>query len=156
MKRLFLVFLALLIPVSLAGPAPAQEKATREEAVAKVKEAARLVQDKGVEAALKVLNDPNGPFVWKDTYVFAVDLETEKVVAHPIIPALIGMDVMGVKDIDGKMFHIDFITIGREKGEGWVDYTWPKPGTRTPIRKWTYLYRVPNTNLLLLAGVYEE
>jgi signal transduction histidine kinase len=134
----------------------AQEKATREEVEAKVKEAARLVREKGVEEAVKVIADKNGPFVWKDTYVFAVDLDTRKVVAHPIIPALVGRELMGVKDVDGKMFHIEFLDIGRTKGEGWVDYTWPKPGERTPSRKSTYVYRAPGTNLILLAGIYED
>ena len=29
-----------------------------------------MVKEQGAEAAFKALNDKNGPFVWKDSYVF--------------------------------------------------------------------------------------
>jgi len=45
-------------------------QATKQECVAKTKEAAQVIQREGIEAALKQINDRQGPFVWKDTYVF--------------------------------------------------------------------------------------
>jgi hypothetical protein len=45
------------------------ESATKEEVIAKCKEASQLIQDRGMEAASMSIGDENGPFVWKDTYI---------------------------------------------------------------------------------------
>ena len=104
MRKCYVVVLILLLGLTFAFPVAAQEKATKEEVVAKCKEAAQMVKDKGLEETLMVIADKNGPFVWKDTYVFAIDTEKECNVAHPIRPSLVGKNLMGVKDENGKLF----------------------------------------------------
>ena len=42
------------------------------------------------------IQDPKGPFVWKDSYVYAADLEG-KMLAHPLTPGLIGKVLRGRK-----------------------------------------------------------
>ncbi|MEW5724253.1 MAG: cache domain-containing protein, partial [Thermodesulfobacteriota bacterium] len=108
MKRVLVSVLSVLMVLVLAGMAAAQDTATKDEVVAKCKEAAQLVKDKGLEEALKVFNDPAGPFVWKDTYVFAINLDTTEVIAHPVQPNLIGKNLMSLKDVNGKMFFAEF------------------------------------------------
>ena len=63
--------------------------ATKEECVEKTKEAAAMVNEKGLDAAVAEINKKDGKFVWKDSYVFLVDFDG-KVLAHPMSPALIG------------------------------------------------------------------
>ncbi|MGD8386275.1 MAG: cache domain-containing protein [Desulfobacteraceae bacterium] len=149
---MFVMGVAMVFAVS----AWAGDKATKEECVAKTKEAAKLVADVGLESALETLNDKGGPFVWKDTYVFCVDLEKQYNIAHPIKPGLIGKNLMGIKDVNGKMFFAEFINKAANEGEGWVSYMWPKPGEKKPSPKVTYVYKVPGENVAMLAGIYEE
>ncbi len=144
--------IALILP---AGPVYSEETATKDEAVAKCKEAAKMAVEKGLEETLKVVNDKNGPFVWKDSYVFCIDIEKQCNIAHPERPQLIGKNLFNVKDKNGKLFFAEFINLAKEKGEGWVSYYWPKPNSSEPVPKITYVYRVPNTTAVMAAGVYE-
>ncbi len=65
-----LVLLAVLGAVFFASVAVADEKATKEECVTKVAEAAKMVREVGVDAAIKKLLEESGPYRWKDSYVF--------------------------------------------------------------------------------------
>lgn len=151
-KIIALMWIGLLcfVNVTVAG-----ETATKDEVIAKCKAAAQLVQEKGQEEALKVINDAKGPFTWKDSYVFVIDMENQTVIAHPERPQLIGKSLFTIKDKNGKLFFAEFINVGKTKGEGWVDYLWPKPGSNDPVPKSTYVFRVPDTNVLMAAGIYE-
>jgi hypothetical protein len=154
MKRLLITVLTLVFCLSIFQIAYAQQ-ATREEAKAKTMEAVEMMQEEGKDAALEAINQKDGPFVWKDSYVFAFDVDKGTIVAHPFKPGLIGKDLMGLKDVDGKMFFAEFAKKAKEDGEGWVDYKWPKPGEKKPSPKDTYIYLVPGSSIMMGAGVYE-
>jgi signal transduction histidine kinase len=145
----------LVIAIGLAGTVFAQE-ATKDECVAKCKDAAQLIADEGLSAAITKINKANGPLVWKDSYVFLMDLDGT-MLAHPIKPDLIGKNVLETPDKgpDKKLFFKDFVKVAKSPGEGWVDYMWPKPGHNTPSKKRTYIYRVPGKDVFVGAGVYE-
>ena len=155
MKRVVTLMMAMAFICTFSGFAAAQEKATKDECVTKCKEAAQLVKDVGLEAALEKLNDKGGPFVWKDTYVFCLDLNKGCNIAHPITPNLIGKNLMAAKDANGKLFFAEFINVAKNDGEGWVSYMWPKPGEKAPSPKIAYVYRVPGEDVAMLAGIYE-
>jgi len=155
MRKIFTSILMLFVCVFFAGLVVAADKATKDECVAKCKEAATMVKEKGVEATLDAIKDRNGPFVWKDTYVFCIDVESGKMLAHPIKPKLIGKMLMGIKDTNGKMFFVEYVNKAKSKGEGWVDYMWPKPGEKKSSPKLSYIYRVPGENLVMIAGIYK-
>ena len=158
MKR-SIVWLSLAIAVlvcgMLAGPVLAAESASKEECVQKCKEAVAVMQEKGIDAAVKQINDPKGPFVWKDSYVFCVDLDSVSNIAHPFNQTSLGMSLLMIKDSNGKMFYSEFVKIAKKNGEGWVTYLWPKPGESTPSTKNAYIIRVPETSYAMVAGTYE-
>ncbi|HYA40363.1 MAG TPA: cache domain-containing protein [Syntrophobacteraceae bacterium] len=144
-----LVFLfAFSLAVSVA-----QEKATKQECVAKCREAVALLKQIGLEAAKAKLQDPNGPFVWKDSYVFVQNFD-ELMVVHPN-PKLVGKSMKGNKDISGKMFNAEMLQIATTTGEGWVSYMWPKLGDKDPSPKTSFVLRVPGENLFVGAGIYQ-
>ena len=155
MKKFSLPVMAVLMVLFFAVEVFAAESATKEECIAKSKEAGALVEKEGLDSVLKKIQDKDGPFVWKDTYVFAFDMESGVMLAHPIKPKLVGRMLKGLKDINGKMFFIEYINVAREKGEGWVDYMWPKPGEKKHSPKSTYVYKVPGENVLMAAGIYK-
>ena len=62
---------------------------------------------------------------------------------------------MGLKDVKGNMFAAEFVSIAKEKGKGWSEYWWPKPGEKTASLKASYIMRVPGQDMLVGAGVYD-
>jgi cytochrome c len=154
MKKATSCLIILASILFLVGSAWA-DKATPDEVVAKCQAAAKLIQDKGIDAGVKSIGDKNGPFVWKDTYVFLMNMDG-KMLAHPIKPALTEKETLvNVKDTAGKPLFLEFIELANNKGRGWVDYMWPKPGQDDPVAKSSYIYRVPGTQYIVGAGIYQ-
>lgn len=155
MRRITLAVLGIAVSLCLAGNAFAAG-ATKEECVAKTKEAAAMINEKGIGATVEEINQKDGKFVWKDTYVFLMDLDG-KMLAHPMSPALIGKNLLAMKDKGepGKFLFKEFVDVAKGKGEGWVDYMWTNPGDPKARKKVTYIYRVPGKDLFAGAGVYE-
>ncbi len=158
MRNFSIAALAVLAALCLAATALA-ESATKDECVAKTKEAAQMVADKGLDAAIAAINKKDGPFVWKDSYVFLMDLDG-KMLAHPMSPALIGKNLLDMKDKavppeSGKFLFKEFVEVAKGKGAGWVEYTWANPGDPKPRPKITYIYRVPGKDLFVGAGIWK-
>jgi cytochrome c len=150
----FLIALAISGVLLLSSQGFAREKATTEECVLKAHEAAAMINARGLEESIKMIGDPKGPFVWKDSYVFLMDLNG-KMLAHPMRPELTQHEHVFLQtDTTGKAIFVHFINIAKDPGQGWVDYMWPKPGKKSSSKKVTYIYKVPTKNLLVGAGVY--
>ncbi|MGD8980945.1 MAG: sodium:calcium antiporter, partial [Desulfobacterales bacterium] len=81
--------LSILAVFYFVNPCFAQEGATKEECVAKVEKAAKLIKKMGLKPALEKIMDKNGPYKWKDSYVFCMEEGMGKLLAHPI-PRFIG------------------------------------------------------------------
>lgn len=156
MRKVSIFALVMLFGVFLAANSFAAETATKEECVAKTKEAAAMINEKGLDEAAKEINNKTGKFVWKDTYVFLMDLDG-KMLAHPMNAALIGKSLLESKDKGdpGKLLFKEFVELAKGKGEGWVDYMWSNPGDPKPRKKISFIFRVPGKNLLAGAGIWE-
>ena len=142
------------------GTAPAQQdRATPQEAVQRVRQAAQAIAESAT-AGLATYRDKNATSVWKDSYVFVVSCDGEKAVgvAHPIQQKFDGQPVaqaltFGPKP--GEQLAADFCTEGQKPHGGWVEYDFPKPGGTQPERKVSYLLAVRGTPYVVGAGVYE-
>jgi len=77
-----------------------------------------------------------------------------RMVMHPIKPALNGKDLSDYKDPDGKYLFNEFVKVCREKGEGFVDYMWPKPGFDKPVPKLSYVKLFKPWNWVVGTGIY--
>lgn len=131
------------------------DSATKEECMVKAKEAAAFIQRNGIDAGIKAISDKKGPFVWKNTYVFLMDLDG-KMLAHPVKPELMEKGpLLSVSDAAGKQHFAEFVKIANDPGEGWVDYMYSKKGMSEPKAKTSYIYRVPGTQYLVGAGIYQ-
>lgn len=148
--------LATLVGIGLiiaSSSAFSVEKATPEEVIEKVKQAVKLIEEKG-EAAYPIIRDKNGPFIWKDTYVFVGDLDGNLLV-H-INNKLEGKNMMGAKDASGKLFHAELVNGLKKKPDGyWNEYQWVKPGEKDPSQKVSYQLVVPNKAVFAGAGVWD-
>jgi signal transduction histidine kinase len=107
------------------------------------------------EAAFAALRDPTGPFAAKDTYVFVVDLDGACCV-HPAFPNVEGQDLRDLTDARGRHLIRDMIEVVRTRGEGWVEYMWPKPGESNATQKSTYVKSATlgGRPVLVGCGVY--
>ena len=153
MNKYFIVAFSLAVGL-LAVNAWAEESATKDECVIKCHEAAALINSKGLEAAIEEISNSKGSFVWKDSYVFLMNLDG-KMLAHPFQPELTQQDhVLLITDPTDKALFVHFVNLARKVGQGWVEYMWPKPGKNTPSKKLTYIYRVPGQDVFVGAGVY--
>lgn len=132
------------------------QSATTDEVIQKCSAAANMIRDDGIKQAITEIGKKDGKFVWKDTYVFLMDMDG-KMLAHPIKPQLTERDtLLQVKDTQGKPLFVDFVRVANsKKGAGWVDYMWPKPGQDTPAQKSSYILRVDGTQYFVGAGIYK-
>lgn len=157
MKKLMILLLASLVLFTFSSVCFANEQsATVAECIEMSKLAAEaILQDK--DAALAEISKKDGKFVWKDSYVFVMNLKG-KMLAHPMMPGLMTMkSLLSTPDKnakDPKMLFVDFVVMAGTQGEGWVEYMWPKPGTTEPSVKETYIYRIPGTSMFTGAGIY--
>jgi len=158
MKKIAIAGIAILLCLGLAGNVLA-ESATKDECIAKTKEAAKMINEKGLDAGVAELNKKDGKFVWKDSYVFLVEFDG-KVLAHPMSPALIGKNVNDMKDksedpAKAKLLFKEFSELAKSKGEGWVGYMWSNPGDPKPRKKISHIFRVPGKDMYTAAGIWE-
>jgi len=156
MKTLVLLITVLFAAVLMGSPAIAAESATRDECVAMTKSAAKmLLEDKN--AGVEELANKDGKFVWKDSYVFLMDMQGN-MLAHPFVPQLTEKgSLLHVTDKNKekpKLIFVKFVEIAQKNGEGWTGYMWPKPNSRDPVNKFTFIYRVGQTDMIVGAGVY--
>ncbi|WP_052668792.1 methyl-accepting chemotaxis protein [Nitriliruptor alkaliphilus] len=77
-------------------------------------------------------------------------------VMHPINEALIGEDLSGIADPDGKLLFIDFDETVAGEGSGFVDYLWPKPGQEAPEPKLSYVSGFEPWGWIIGTGIYVD
>jgi cytochrome c len=147
-----------LLSVGLCTVALGQDHATPQDVVAKVREAASALSKTG---DVKQFDERQGPWVWKDSYVFIQDCSKKTMAAHPIKPEMIGQDLSSIMDAKtGKSIYPDSEAYckqvqGSPSGV-WNEYWWPKPGATEPSRKVTYHLAAKGTPYIVNAGVYDD
>ena len=102
MRRLSIITLILMLSLSLAGPATTDGP---QECETVVKQCVAMFQAQGREATLKAINDPKGPFVKGDLYVFALNMDN-KMLAHPLDKKVLHMSMGNIVDANGEWCFI--------------------------------------------------
>ncbi len=135
----------------------AGEEASPEEVYEMAVKAADVLDIMG-EEALPEFNDPDGEFVWKDSYVFVADCSVPTAVAHPFIPELVGPDQSTLEGTRGNYFVADMCEAAEHPNGGWTEYWWPRPGypDGEDFRKITFAINVPGQPYQVSAGIYNE
>ena len=159
MFKQILVFIAvatmvMVSPVNSQQSPPTSEQAKRIEAM--VNKAAALVESKG-KAAFSEFRKRDSEWWFGKTYLFVYDKDMN-VLLNPAFPEREGTNVHGDKDVNGKLFHDEFMRLIQSKGSGWVDYMFPKPGQTQPSQKWSYVkgVKIDGGLGLIGAGFYPE
>ena len=87
------------------------------------------------------------------SYPFIYDL-SGRCVAHGARPALIGKNLLDLKDQDGKYLIREMIRIASGTGFGWVNYKWPNPINNKIEDKTSYVEKMGD--YFVGVGVYRE
>ncbi|HUI95615.1 MAG TPA: cache domain-containing protein [Xanthobacteraceae bacterium] len=143
--------MVLALALFVATPIQAAEFGTRDEAVAMVKRVQERFKEQGAEATFKAVTDKDPAFQDRDLYPFIYTLEGQNV-AHGANPALVGKNLLGLKDQGGKLLIREIIDVAKEPGSGWVDYKWPNPVTQKIDEKSSYVERMGD--YVVGVGVY--
>ena len=153
-SKIFALVAVALVIVALCTVAVGQDHATAQEVVAKVREAASTLSKTG---DLTQFQQKQGPWVWKDTYIFVEDCDKKVQAAHPIRPELVGQDFVSLKDDKGEtVFPADFCDAAKKPSGVWFEYWWPKPGEKVGSRKLAYGLSAKGTKYVVAAGVYDD
>ncbi len=133
----------------------AETKATPELIKEKVAAAAIMLNKEG-KAGFKKLKGKGSEYLFAGTYIWIHDFNN-KMIDHPIKPALVGKMLAGLKDGNGKLFFVEMTDKVKKNGDGWVSYTWPKPGEKTRSLKCSYVKKatVDGEDLILGCGTYD-
>ena len=89
----------------------------------------------------------------KDEYFWINDLGP-KMIMHPFKPELNGKDISGNKDPSGKNLFVEMVNVCKTKGEGFVEYIWPKPGMTQPVPKISYVKLFEPWGWIIGSGLY--
>ncbi|MHC1743318.1 MAG: cache domain-containing protein [Syntrophobacteraceae bacterium] len=135
--------------------ATASTKATPELIIEKVSQACELLGKEGAGGLLQ-LKGKDSSFIFAGTYMWVHDLKGVMIM-HPIKPDLDGENLIEMKDPTGKAFFAEMNKVAREKGAGWVDYMWPKPGEEKLSKKVSFvkLCDYQGQKVVLGCGIYD-
>ena len=140
MFRTLTIILAGIVTLSNLGVA--SDFGRREEAVAMVKRVQEKFHKDGPEVTFQAINDQsNKEFHDRDLYPFVYDFNGLNV-AHGARPALLGKNLISLKDQDGKYLIREMIAIATTSGSGWIDYKWPNPITNKIEDKSSYVEKL--------------
>ena len=143
---------SLSLSFVMMGAASAADQGTAAEAGAMVKKAVAYLKANGNEKTYEEIT--NGKqFKDRDLYLFVYDF-AGKNLAHGANPKLVGKDLSGLKDPDGKPIIPPLIEIAKGKGKGWSEsFKFRNPVTEKMEPKVVYVERVGD--VLMGCGVYK-
>ena len=152
MKKIIIVIFITAFTLGIIHAALASGVGTKEQAEALVKKAIGEIKASGKAKAFAEISNPHGKFIDKDLYIFVYDMEG-KCLAHGFNQKLIGKDLIGMKDPDGKSYVKERIEIIRSKGKGWQDYKFTNPLTKKLESKTAYIEKVED--VIVGCGAYK-
>ncbi|MFH1155621.1 MAG: cache domain-containing protein [Pseudomonadota bacterium] len=157
MKKHTVIAAITLMTLTLFCQQALSEALTPQLCKLKAKAAAQLLKSQG-DAALAALKDPKGEFFFADGagYVWVHNLDGIMIM-HPIKPSLDGKGLLDMRDVNGVFLFVAMNELVEEKGEGWVPYSWPKPGEKASSPKVSYVVLVyhGDKNYVVGSGMYD-
>lgn len=106
------------------------------------------------EPSLAAINALSPSFRDDDLYVFVINLDTERYVAHGYNLRLLGVKFTQVRDPDGKPVGEPILALMKNRKEGGYDYRWKNPVTGKVEDKYALLRKTGN--LLVAVGYYKQ
>ena len=143
---------------AFAAHAITSNPATPEDAKALAEQAAVHIKKVGFDQAMKDFTTDQS--TWglttrdKLVYLYVYDYKG-KVLAHAANPAVVGKDLLGIKDPDGKTPVADSVKKAQEGG-GFVEFKWSSPATKKIARGTAYILPVPGKDAYIGGHAFLE
>ena len=122
-------------------------------------EQARALLDKASKAleqdengTVEAINNLKGGFLQDDLYVFVVNVDTKRYVAHGTNLRLVNTDFSKIKDPEGKPVGLPMLDLIKKQPEGEYEYRWRNPVTGKIEHKHAYMRKVGD--FLVAVGYY--
>lgn len=125
---------------------------TQKEAVAMAEKAVAYAKANGKDKLIAEINAKNADFVQGELYAVVYGLDGMRL-AHPLNAKLIGKSVLDIADVDGKEYGKEFVSVAKDKGNGWVDYKFKNPTTNKVEQKTAYIIR--SGDIFVMTGIYK-
>lgn len=130
----------------------AQSKATAAEATAMVKKGVEFIKTHGKEKAYAEIINKQGRFTDRDLYLVVYALDGT-VMAHGANEKMVGKNLIGLKDIDGKEFVKERVELAKTKNSFWQDYKFTNPVDKKIEPKSMYCEKLDDT--VVCGGIYK-
>lgn len=105
------------------------------------------------ETAIKAINALSPTLREDDLYVYVIDMDTGRYVAHGYNLRLLGVPFQRVRDPEGKPVGEPILALMKNRDEGGYDYRWKNPVTGKVEDKHALLRKVGH--LLVAVGYYQ-
>lgn len=151
--KLSLLLTAALILVTSSFSAHAEDRGTRDEAIAMTGEVVAMFKEKGADETYKAVTDKK--FINKDLYPFIYSMEGV-VLAHGQKAAMVGMNRWETTDelVNGKKYIQEFVSVAKSGTPGWVSYKFLDPLTKKVMDKESYIVPLDDKSFVGV-GVYK-
>jgi methyl-accepting chemotaxis protein len=87
---------------------------------------------------------------------YLVVFDNDAMLMHPIKAELAGTPLTKVLDTNGRAITIDAIKAISERGSGFTEYLWAKPGSQEPVRKISYTAQYKPWGWYFMVGLYAD
>lgn len=145
--------LVLSMSLSAFGVAMADDKVTKEDAVAMVKKGIEFINANGAEKGYAEISNKQGQFIKGDLYLVVYDM-TGKCLAHGSNPKQIGKDLINLTDVDGNYFIKERVELAKKSPKGfWQDYKFANPVSKKIEPKQMYCEKAGDT--AICGGIYK-
>lgn len=145
--------IAVLFAVALSAPTLAAEGgATEADATAMVKKGVAFIKTQGPEKGYAEITSKAGSFRLHDLYLVVYQLDGT-VLAHGANEKMVGKNLIGLKDVDGKAFVKERVELGKTKASFWQDYKFTNPENKKIEPKAMYCERLDET--VVCGGIYK-
>lgn len=131
----------------------AEGGASRDDAIKMVKAGIAAIKAEGTDKIYNEITGKEKKWIKEDLYLVVYSMEGKNL-AHGANPRQVGLDLIGLKDIDGKAFVKERVELGKAKPAGfWQDYKFTNPETKKVEPKEMYCEKLLET--IVCGGVYK-
>lgn len=152
MKTLFRS-LALCLSLTLGASALAAERGTADEAVGMVHKVIADMKANGKDKTIAEINTLSNHYRDRDLYVTVMDMNGKEL-AHGSNKRMQGVDLIDIKDQDGKAYIRERIALVKASGKGWQDYKFVNPVTKNMEPKSMYFEKYED--VIVNCGIYKK
>jgi cytochrome c len=139
---------------NLPSTAAEQRSATAAEVIQKTREAAAYLAKEG-EKGIATFKSKNAQSFWKtDGYIFVIDCEHGKMLAHPIF-VFAGTPLRRMHDSLNQPLAKPLCENGLKANGGWFEAHLSRPNETKARRKMVYVRPVPDTTYQVGSGIYD-